>query len=98
MEGLIEAYYAETTAPIVEFAGRYGVDVILVNREAFEQATLKQAWTLPRSRTWEPFVPAVSRKLERPGRFALLELASRCAVVDDGEVAVVPTGCLAGQP
>jgi hypothetical protein len=76
MEDLTEAYYAESPARIVEFVERYGVDVILVNREAFEQATLK-------------------RKRTRP--FALLELASRCAVMQDGEVAVVPTGCFAAE-
>jgi hypothetical protein len=55
---------------------RYGVDVILVNREAFEQAMLKRERTPP---------------------FALLELASRCAVMLDDEVAVVPTDCFAAK-
>jgi hypothetical protein len=98
MEDLIEAYYAESTAPIAEFVGRYGVDVLLVNRAAFDRATFKRGWTGSTDGTWEPFTPAISRKLERSSRFALLELASRCAVVEDGTVAVVPTGCLAGEP
>jgi hypothetical protein len=74
MDDLTEAYYAESEAEIVEFVERYGVDVILVNREEFEQATLKRERTPP---------------------FALLELASRCAVMQDDEVAVVPTDCFA---
>jgi hypothetical protein len=74
MEDLTEAYYAESAAPIVEFVERYGVDIILVNREEFEQATSKRERTPP---------------------FALLELASHCAVMQDEEVAVVATACLA---
>jgi hypothetical protein len=97
-EDLIEAYYAESAEQIAEFVGRYGVDVMLVNRAAFERATFKRAWNLLTSLSWEPWTTTVARKLERSSHFALLELASRCAVLEDRGVAVVPTVCLAGEP
>jgi hypothetical protein len=93
MEALIDAYYAESPSEIADFAAHYGVDLFLVNRAAFRSATAGDAWGFPYA-AWEPFTSAISSKLQRSKRFALLELARRCAAVDDGEVAVVPTACL----
>ena len=87
---LIEGYYAESPRRAADFAARYGVDLFLVNRAAFDRGTFADAW----ASEFEPFTSAISLKLKRQNRFALLELARRCAVVDDGAVAVVPTACL----
>jgi hypothetical protein len=94
VEDLIQAYYAQSPGEVADFATRYGVDVFLVNRTAFQPETFKDPWTGRTKLRWEPFTSAVLGRLEKPGRFALLELAESCAVVDDGEVAVVPTNCL----
>jgi hypothetical protein len=90
IQDLVEAYYAESPKQVADFAARYDVDLFLVNRAAFQPALLADAW----HERWAPFNPAVSRKLEGSHSFVLLELASRCAIVDDGEVAIVPTTCL----
>jgi hypothetical protein len=90
IEDLIEAYYADSARGVAAFAARYGVDLLLVNRSAFQTTTLGEAWTTE----FEPFVSTVSGKLARPTRWALLELIDRCAVVDDGTVAVLPVECL----
>ena len=87
---LIEGYYAESPRRAADFAARYGVHLFLVNRAAFDRGTFADAW----AGEFEPFTSAISLKLKRQNRFALLELARRCAVVDDGAVAVVPTACL----
>jgi hypothetical protein len=87
---LIEGYYAESPRRAADFAARYGVDLFVVNRAAFDRETFADVW----AGEFEPFTSAISLKLKRQNRFALLELAHRCAVVDDGAVAVVPTACL----
>lgn len=91
---LIEAYYAESPRRVAEIADHYGVDLFLVNRAAFDRGTFADAW----AGEFEPFTSQIEGEIEgrprRGGRFALLELARRCAVVDDGEVAVVPAMCL----
>jgi len=93
---LIEAYYAESPGPVVEFATRYGVDLFLVNRRAFDPATFALSWTYRPNGRWEPYTSTIARRLQGPQRFALLDLASRCAVVEASGVAVVPTSCLRG--
>lgn len=94
LDDLIDAYYAPSAEQAADFAARYGVDVFLVDRSAFNRATFAEAWTgYPRGR-WEPFTSAIAAKLERSTAFGLLESIPRCAVIDDGQVAVVPTTCL----
>ncbi|MBA2446670.1 MAG: hypothetical protein H0V51_01450 [Chloroflexi bacterium] len=90
-EELIDAYYADSPRRLVELAERYGVDVFLVNRAAFDQATYADAW----AGEFAPFTSAVGDKLRRHDRFALLDLVRRCAAVDDGQVAALPTACIA---
>jgi hypothetical protein len=96
IEALINAYYAESRREIADFAQRYGVDAFLVNRLAFDKKTYAHAWSGSHNR-WQPFAPMVAAKLRQPRRFALLELARSCAVLDDGQVAVVPSSCLTGR-
>lgn len=93
---LIEAYYAESPTPIAEFAARRGVGMFLVNREAFDPNRFQRAWNVARGE--RTFSPAIRAHFERQRRFALLELAERCATFDDGQVAAVPTTCLGPQP
>jgi hypothetical protein len=90
---LIEIYYSDSEGRVAEFASRYGVDFFLVNRYAFRKGRIGEVWVTP----YEPYTSAVAEKLDRARSFVLLELARRCAVVDDGDVAVVPASC-AGAP
>jgi hypothetical protein len=94
---LIAAYYAESPAQVVDFARRYNVGLFLVNRSAFDPDTARQVWAGQFSLRWEPYTGLVADQLGRgAGRFALLEAAVRCAVLFEGEVAVVPLSCLTG--
>jgi hypothetical protein len=88
---LIDAYYADAPRRLVELAERYGVDVFLVSRAAFDQATFADAW----AGEFAPFTSAVGDRLRGRNRFALLDLVRRCAAVDDGQVAAIPTACIA---
>ena len=92
LEDTADAYYADSPGRLAELAARYGADLFLVNRAAFDRSTFAESW----AGEFEPFVSEISERLRRPQRFALLELADRCSVVDDGEVAVVPVGCVQG--
>jgi hypothetical protein len=89
-EDLIEAYYAESPRAVLDLIDRYGVDVIVVNRAAFNPATLERAWT----NQFEPYNSMILEKLGGSQRFILLDLARRCAVVDSGAVAIVPATCV----
>jgi hypothetical protein len=89
-EDLIDAYYAESPRAVLDLIDRYGVDLIVVNRAAFNPTTLERAWT----HEFEPYSSMILEKLGRSQRFILLDLARRCAVVDSGEVAVVPATCV----
>jgi hypothetical protein len=88
---LVEAYYAESPRQINELSARYGVGVFLVNHAAFDPATAADAW----SGSFEPYTSLVLEKTERGGRFALEEAARRCGALSEGQVTVVPAGCLA---
>src|SRR5919197_1899536 len=89
-EALIEAYYAQSPRAVADFAARYGVDLFLVDRAAFDARKIQDVW----GEKFKPFTPAAALALRGSGHFALEEAASGCAVVDDGEVAVVPVSCL----
>jgi hypothetical protein len=98
-QDLIAAYYAQTPGELADFATRYGIDLFLVNRDAYRLETFVDSapvdtLTGERKRNWEPFTTAIVDSLTSTRRFALLELADRCAVVDDGKVALVPTSCI----
>jgi hypothetical protein len=95
-DDLIKAYYADSAREVAAFASRYEVELFLVNRAAFGRETFEHTWTGNPTQRFEPFISAASRELAQPKNFTLLELASHCAVVDDGEVAVVPRTCLDG--
>jgi hypothetical protein len=94
MMDLIDAYYAESSDEIVRFALHYGVDVMLVNRLAFQETTYSGAWTGPWQSRWEPFSSAVDLKFRGSRQFVLPELALRCGELDDGVVTVVSTACV----
>ena len=93
-EALIEAYYAASPRDVADFASRYGVSTFLVNRAAFSRSGYLEAWRGSPNGRWEPYTSMVARKLERAQNFALLALIQRCAVIDDGTVAIVPTTCV----
>lgn len=90
MADLVEAYYADSIAKVLDFAARHRVDVFLVNRAAFEASTVVDAW----AGEFEPYTGQAVSRVRRGSRFALLELARRCAAVDDGHVVVVQTACI----
>jgi hypothetical protein len=93
-QDLVAAYYAETPREVAAFADRYGVDLILVNRRAYNPAEFGEVWGGFYPGGWEPYSSEIARRLETPQHFALLELASHCAVVDDDGVAAIPVSCL----
>ncbi len=95
MLDLIEGYYAESPGAVAAFAERYGVDVFLVNRDAFDRTRFRRAWNFARSE--QTFAPIIAEQFERNRRFALLDLADRCAEADDGTVAAVPASCILGR-
>jgi hypothetical protein len=89
-EALIEAYYAQSPRAVADFTARYGVDLFLVNRAAFDARKIQDVW----GEKFKPFTSTVALALRGAGHFALEEAANRCALFDDGEVAVVPASCL----
>ena len=100
MLALIDAYYAESPAEVLQLVHRYGVGLVLVDRIAFSPPTVRVSWNVPRG-SWQPFGAAIESKFARPHRFALIVAAERCASLDDGTVAVVPVACferLAANP
>jgi hypothetical protein len=93
MDDLIDAYYDEGTKRLAGLVERYGVDFFLVDHSAFDASTAGRAWA---GREFAPFHLTIAARLNRPRRYALQDLADRCAVVDDGQVALVPASCLGG--
>lgn len=89
----IQAYYADTPGPLVEFSARYGVTVYLVNRAAFDPKTAFDAW----SGGFEPFSSLVLERVENGRRFALLEATRRCGVLTERDITVVPAACIAAS-
>jgi hypothetical protein len=98
MMDLIDAYYAESTSEVLWFTERYGVDILLVNRLAFDEQRYAGAWTGPWQSTWEPVSSAIAPKFEGSKQFVLPDLALRCGVLDEGAVTVVPITCLREVP
>jgi hypothetical protein len=89
----IDAYYAESLREVVDFAERYGVDLFLVNRLAFDPARVLDAW----GSGFEPYSSQIPSKLEGRTKFALLDAARPCATFSTRSIAVVPTSCLRAQ-
>ena len=87
---LIEAYYDEGARRLNLLVDRYGVDYFLVDRNAYAPERVTRAW----GSAFEPYTTNVRARLDRPRRYALQDLMRRCAVVDDGRVALVPATCL----
>jgi hypothetical protein len=97
MLDLIEAYYSESVAEVAVFAARHEVDVLLVNRTAFDPRRARAAWAS--GGPWEPYTSTAWHQLDQGSRrFVLPRLAERCAVVDDGQVAAVPVHSLTASP
>jgi hypothetical protein len=90
----IDAYYAESLDEILQFTRHYGVDILLVNRRAFDTATSSGVWTGPWQRRWEPFSSVVDRRFEGSRQFVLPDLARRCGLLEEDVVTVVSTSCL----
>ena len=87
---LIDAYYDEGTRRLATLVERYGVDFFVVDPNAFVADRYTRAWT----GGFEPFSSAVGARLDRPRRYALQDLARRCTVAEDNDVALVPATCL----
>lgn len=90
---VIEAYYAESPAPLFELISKYGVTVFLVNRAAFDPSTAADAW----AGNFAPYTGDVLRRVESRRRFALEDAVRRCGVLTEGDVTVVPAACLLGM-
>ncbi|MCC6176273.1 MAG: hypothetical protein IT305_13285 [Chloroflexi bacterium] len=88
---LIEAYYSDSPRQVAEFAARYGIDVFLVNRAAFDRDTALDAW----AGDFAPYVSLVRDRLRKSSKFALLDAARRCGVLTEHDVTVVPASCVA---
>lgn len=89
----IAAYYADAPGPLLDLASRYGVTVFLVNRAAFDPATVGDAW----AGSFEPYGSLVRERVDRGRRFALLDAVRRCGVVTERDVTAVPVACLAAR-
>jgi hypothetical protein len=89
VEDLIEAYYDEGTKRLTSLVDRYGVDFFLVDGDAF-RGMIDRSW----GPAFEPFASTIQAKMNRPRRYALQDLARRCAVVREGSVTLVPATCL----
>jgi len=86
---LIDAYYADSPGRVDELARKYGVQIFLVDRQAFDLERAADAW----AGSFDPYTTLVLDRLRRGGRFALLDAVRRCSVVSQGDVAVVPASC-----
>jgi hypothetical protein len=91
---LVAAYYTDSLPELADFTRQSGVDFILVNRRAFSRSSFQEVWTGHPEGRWEPFTSLVRERLRGGQRFVLPELARSCALLDDGQVAVVPTTCI----
>jgi hypothetical protein len=91
---LVSAYYTASLPELADFTRQSGVDFILVNRRAFSRSSFQEVWTGHPDGRWEPFTSMVREQLRGERSFVLLELARSCALVDDGQVAVVPSSCI----
>jgi hypothetical protein len=85
----IEAYYTESPAQVADFAARYGVDLLVVNRLAYDKRQYTEAW----GGNFEPYTSMIPALLEGRRGFALRDVARRCQTLDSGPVVVVPTSC-----
>ncbi|MCC7369371.1 MAG: hypothetical protein IT306_13160 [Chloroflexi bacterium] len=92
-QAAIDAYYADTPQRLTEIAERYGIDVFLVNRAAFNPETAVDAW----AGSFEPYTSQVLERARRGRRFALLDQVRRCGVLTEGEVTVVMAACIAAS-
>src|SRR3954452_12242692 len=81
MMSLIDAYYAESLDDVLGFSENYGVDILLVNRLAFDEKRYDEVWTGPWASRWEPFSPVLATKLDGSRRFVLPDLVLRCGVL-----------------
>lgn len=86
---LVEAYYTDSPPRVQEIAARYGIDVFLVNRAAYDRAAFVDAW----AGEFEPYTSEVGGQLRRSGRYALLEAARRCGLFSEGDVTIVTANC-----
>jgi hypothetical protein len=86
----IAAYYAESPAEIANFAERYGVGLLVVNRFAYDKRRYAEAW----GGNFEPYTSQIPALLEGRREFALADLARRCHTLDSDAVVVVPVSCL----
>jgi hypothetical protein len=86
---LIDAYYADSPGRVDQFAKQYGVQIFLVDRQAFDSATAADAW----AGSFEPYTTLVLDRLRKGGRFALLDAVRRCGVGSQRDVIIVPASC-----
>jgi hypothetical protein len=91
---LVQAYYTDSLPELADFATTYGVDLILVNRRAYSRSNVQEIWAGHPFGRWEPFTSMVRGQLRSGKAYVLPDLARRCALVDDGQVAAVPTSCI----
>jgi hypothetical protein len=89
----IDAYYAETPEQLAAVTARYGVDVYLVNRAAYDPATAVDAW----AGSFAPYTSTVLERVQRGRRFVLLDQVRRCGVLTEGDVTVVSSACIAAS-
>jgi hypothetical protein len=90
----IAAYYAESPTELVEFVERYGIDLLVVNRFAYDRREYAKAW----GGNFEPYTSMIPPLLEGRHRFVLPDLARRCHSFDREAVMVVPASCVRAGP
>jgi hypothetical protein len=93
-QDLVDAYYGRSRQEVLTFIGQYGVDVFLVNRDAYRAATALEPW----HKQFEPFSSRIESKFRSTARFWLLDAGKDCDVANDGQVMAVPSTCLLSHP
>jgi hypothetical protein len=94
IEAEVAAYYAERPAEVLDFMDRFGVDVFLVNRSAYDPRQAEWLWT-PRAGAWPPYMALIRERAQARRDSALYDASLRCARLVEGDVAVVQRRCLA---
>ena len=96
LDDLVSAYYAESPVDVARFVRQYGVNVLLVDGEAFDLRTFRHSWTGFVEGWWEPYTSRIAGRSRPNARFALLDLARRCARLEDGNLIVILTAQCSG--
>jgi hypothetical protein len=90
---LIKAHYAADLDELQSFIRKYGVDYLVVDRQAFESAYLDDKWI----RQYEEAAQAARSRIQQGEVPALARLMDSCAVATDKRFVVISAECVLGR-